>query len=227
MHVVSFALGVLCCLRGWGQLAWECRSYVTGPELPVIVSWGAEYRLLSEEWNPIRNNPHKLYCVHLGAPWITSHSTPQDQPGPYLRHCSVLTSIQWRASVTFLFTCMAILLRSLKVLHKEHEFAVSVRVLSVFFLLSGICFINSPGPEEEKLLGSILLPSYKISPCLTEDRVYRKFAFKAEHTNMRTYYFAADTRELMVQWMNALSLASILQEGSRYRTVGVTIIIIV
>jgi hypothetical protein len=46
--------------------------------------------------------------------------------------------------------------------------------------------------------------------------VYRKFAFKAEHTNMRTYYFAADTRELMVQWMNALSLASILQEGSRY-----------
>lgn len=76
-------------------------------------------------------------------------------------------------------------------------------------------FINLPGPEEEKLLGSILLPSYKISPCSTEDRVYRKFAFKAEHTNMRTYYFAADTRELMVQWMNALSLASILQEGSR------------
>jgi hypothetical protein len=56
--------------------------------------------------------------------------------------------------------------------------------------------------------------------------VYRKFAFKAEHTNMRTYYFAADTRELMVQWMNALSLASILQEGSRYGRVGVTIIII-
>ena len=98
---------------------------------------------------------------------------------------------------------------------------------STFFFLSDICFINPPGPEEEKLLGSILLPSYKISPCSTEDRVYRKFAFKAEHTNMRTYYFAADTRELMVQWMNALSLASILQEGSRYRTVGVTIIVIV
>jgi hypothetical protein len=46
--------------------------------------------------------------------------------------------------------------------------------------------------------------------------VYRKFAFKAEHTNMRTYHFAADNRDLMVQWMNALSLASILQEGSRY-----------
>ena len=31
-------------------------SYVTGPEVPVIVSWNEEYRLLSEEWNPIRNN---------------------------------------------------------------------------------------------------------------------------------------------------------------------------
>lgn len=126
-----------------------------------------------------------------------------------------------------LFTCVAILLRSLRVLHQEHEFTVSVPVLFTFFFLSGVCFINPPGPEEEKLLGSILLPSYKVSPCSTEDRVYRKFAFKAEHTNMRTYYFAADTRELMVQWMNALSLASILQEGSRYRTVGRTVIIIV
>jgi hypothetical protein len=120
---------------------------------------------------------------------------------------------------------MAILLQSLRVLDQEREFAV-VPMLSTFFL-SGFCFINPPGPEEEKLLGSILLPSYKVSPCSTEDRVYRKFAFKAEHTNMRTYYFAADTRELMVQWMNALSLASILQEGSRYRTVGVTIMIVV
>lgn len=69
--------------------------------------------------------------------------------------------------------------------------------------------------EEEKLLGSILLPSYKISPCCpSEDKVYRKFSFKAEHDNMRTYYFAADTRELMVQWMNALSLASILQQNN-------------
>jgi hypothetical protein len=85
-------------------------------------------------------------------------------------------------------------------------------ILSPVFIICVIC----KGPEEEKLLGSILLPSYKISPCSTEDRVYRKFAFKAEHTNMRTYHFAADTRELMVRWMNALSLASILQEGSRY-----------
>lgn len=70
--------------------------------------------------------------------------------------------------------------------------------------------------EEEKLLGSILLPSYKISPCGTDDKIYRKFSFKAEHANMRTYYFAADSQALMVQWMNALSLASILQESNKY-----------
>nr|CAD7425490.1 unnamed protein product [Timema monikensis] len=74
-----------------------------------------------------------------------------------------------------------------------------------------------PCQGEEKLLGSILLPSYKVSPCsAADDRVYRKFSFKAEHANMRTYYFSADSRELMVQWMNALSLASILQEGSSW-----------
>ncbi|XP_068082968.1 uncharacterized protein kmr [Anabrus simplex] len=85
-----------------------------------------------------------------------------------------------------------------------------------WFVLSEYCLFYYKGPEEEKLLGSILLPSYKISPCSAEDRVYRKFAFKAEHTNMRTYYFAADSRELMVQWMNALSLASILQESGSW-----------
>lgn len=69
------------------------------------------------------------------------------------------------------------------------------------------------GPEEEKLLGSILLPSYTISPCTPQvDRVYRKFSFKAEHANMRTYYFAADTQEIMVQWMHCMSLASVLQD---------------
>jgi hypothetical protein len=38
-----------------------------------------------------------------------------------------------------------------------------------------------PGPEEDRCSGSILLPSYKISPVSKDDGVYRKFAFKAEH----------------------------------------------
>lgn len=68
------------------------------------------------------------------------------------------------------------------------------------------------GPEEEKLLGSILLPSYRVTVCRPEDKINKKFAFKAEHANMRTYHFAADTREGMNQWVTALTLASLLQD---------------
>lgn len=64
---------------------------------------------------------------------------------------------------------------------------------------------------EERMLGSLLLPSYRISPCLNGDGISRKFAFKAEHSNMKSYYFAADSKEMQQQWMNALSLASIMQ----------------
>ncbi|CAK9188450.1 unnamed protein product [Ilex paraguariensis] len=79
-----------------------------------------------------------------------------------------------------------------------------------------LCCGKRDDSDEEKVLGSILLPSYKISPCTTiEGKLFRKkFSFKAEHANMRTYYFASDSREKMVQWMNAMSLASIAQDQS-------------
>ncbi|XP_039294554.1 uncharacterized protein LOC111059440 isoform X2 [Nilaparvata lugens] len=84
-----------------------------------------------------------------------------------------------------------------------------------WFVLSDYCLFYYKGQEEEKLLGSILLPSYRISPCSSDDKLYsRKFSFKAEHANMRTYYFAAESQQQMAQWMNALSLASILQDSA-------------
>ena len=86
---------------------------------------------------------------------------------------------------------------------------VQTRFYFIFFIFS-FC----AGPEEEKVLGSLLLPSYTIRPCLAgdRDRVYRKFAFKAQHRNTRSFYLAAESRESMIQWMNALSLAAILQD---------------
>ncbi|XP_050711566.1 uncharacterized protein LOC126995740 isoform X6 [Eriocheir sinensis] len=83
-----------------------------------------------------------------------------------------------------------------------------------WFVLSEYCLYYYKGPEEDKVLGSLPLPSFKISPVDSEDRVYRRHAFKAEHQNTRTYYFAAETREQMAHWMNALSLASILQKDT-------------
>ena len=84
-----------------------------------------------------------------------------------------------------------------------------------YFVLSEYCLSYYKSPHDEKASGSILLPSYRISPVSKEDGVPRKFAFKAEHHNMRTYFFAADSQSNMIQWMNALSLASILQSDKR------------
>ena len=88
-----------------------------------------------------------------------------------------------------------------------------------WFVLSEFCLFYYKSPDaEDKVLGSILLPSYKISPVDKNDNTgsrSKPYAFKAEHQNMRTYYFAAETKDSMLQWMNAMSLASILQNQPR------------
>lgn len=83
-----------------------------------------------------------------------------------------------------------------------------------WFVLSDYCLFYYKGPEEEKILGSILLPSYRVSMCPPDSKLGKKFAFKCEHTNMRTYYLAADSHEIMAEWVEALTMASILQSNS-------------
>lgn len=57
----------------------------------------------------------------------------------------------------------------------------------------------------------MLLPSYKVSACTAEDKVLRKFAFKLEHTNMRTYILAAPDQENMMKWVKALTMAALME----------------
>ncbi|XP_059610833.1 uncharacterized protein LOC132257812 [Phlebotomus argentipes] len=83
-----------------------------------------------------------------------------------------------------------------------------------WFVLSEYCLFYYKGPEEEKLLGSILLPSYRVAACSPEDKIYRKFAFKCEHVNMRTYWLSAETAESMGQWIRALIAATMMQCSS-------------
>ncbi|XP_055679091.1 uncharacterized protein LOC129787495 isoform X4 [Lutzomyia longipalpis] len=83
-----------------------------------------------------------------------------------------------------------------------------------WFVLSDYCLFYYKGPEEEKLLGSILLPSYRVGACSPEDKIYRKYAFKCEHVNMRTYWLAAETAESMGQWVRALTAATMMQCSS-------------
>ncbi|XP_051916502.1 pleckstrin homology domain-containing family A member 7-like isoform X12 [Hippocampus zosterae] len=77
-----------------------------------------------------------------------------------------------------------------------------------WFVLSEFCLFYYKDSREEAVLGSIPLPSYVISPVGPEDHVSRKYAFKAEHTGMRTYYFSADTQEDMNTWLRAMNQAA-------------------
>lgn len=83
-----------------------------------------------------------------------------------------------------------------------------------WFVLSEYCLFYYKGPEEEKIMGSVLLPSYRISACTADDRANRKYAFKCEHTNMRTYVLAAEGPDSMGQWVKALMMAALMQGSS-------------
>ncbi|XP_034626042.1 pleckstrin homology domain-containing family A member 7 isoform X8 [Trachemys scripta elegans] len=103
-----------------------------------------------------------------------------------------------------------------------------------WFVLSDYCLFYYKDSREETVLGSIPLPSYVISPVGPEDRINRKYSFKAvhtgmrayiynkssvigcqgEHSGMRTYYFSADTLEDMNDWIRAMNQATLMQTRS-------------
>jgi PH domain len=83
-----------------------------------------------------------------------------------------------------------------------------------WFVLSEYCLFYYKSPEEERIMGSVLLPSYKISVCTPDDKSNRKFSFKCEHINMRTYILAAENLEFMAQWVKGLTMASMMQGSS-------------
>lgn len=84
-----------------------------------------------------------------------------------------------------------------------------------WFVLSDYCLFYYKGPEEDKLLGSILLPSYLLSECMpSELKAYRKYSFKLEHKNMRTYYLASENGDYMRKWMRVIRAATLMQSFS-------------
>ncbi|CAH1393998.1 unnamed protein product [Nezara viridula] len=78
-------------------------------------------------------------------------------------------------------------------------------------VLSDYCLFYYKDQSEEKLLGSLILASYEISACNPEEKGFKKFSFKAEHANMKTFYFAAENQLHMEEWMKALKCASLLE----------------
>ncbi|XP_073406858.1 pleckstrin homology domain-containing family A member 7 isoform X2 [Dendrobates tinctorius] len=97
-----------------------------------------------------------------------------------------------------------------------------------WFLLSDYCLFYYKDSREEAVLGSIPLPSYIISVTGPEDRINRRYSFKAVHAGMRayiqqdslrdhpsvrTYYFSADTQEDMNGWIRVMNQAALVQNA--------------
>ncbi|XP_051889588.1 pleckstrin homology domain-containing family A member 5 isoform X1 [Pristis pectinata] len=87
-----------------------------------------------------------------------------------------------------------------------------------WFVLADLCLFYYRDEKEEGILGSILLPSFKITPVMPEDHINRKYAFKAAHPNMRTYYFYTETAKEMESWMKAMIEAALVQTEPVKRT---------
>ncbi|CAN9499090.1 unnamed protein product [Ophioblennius macclurei] len=79
-----------------------------------------------------------------------------------------------------------------------------------WFVLSDLCLFYYRDEKEEGILGSILLPSFHVSMLSVDDHVNRKYAFKATHPNMRTYYFCTDTAKEMDSWMKVMTDAALV-----------------
>ncbi|XP_047240886.1 pleckstrin homology domain-containing family A member 5-like isoform X3 [Girardinichthys multiradiatus] len=86
-----------------------------------------------------------------------------------------------------------------------------------WFVLSDLCLFYYRDEKEEGILGSILLPSFQISLLSVDDHINRKFAFKATHPNMRTYYFCTDTEKEMESWMKVMTDAANVHSGPTKR----------
>uniref|UniRef100_A0A8C5ADB8 Pleckstrin homology domain containing A5 n=1 Tax=Gadus morhua TaxID=8049 RepID=A0A8C5ADB8_GADMO len=91
-----------------------------------------------------------------------------------------------------------------------------------WFVLSDLCLFYYRDEKEEGILGSILLPSFHVSMLSVDDHINRKYAFKATHPNMRTYYFCTDTPKEMEAWMRAMTEAALVHSEPVKRFVFTT-----
>ncbi|GAB0093553.1 uncharacterized protein DMENIID0001_087120 [Sergentomyia squamirostris] len=149
--------------------------------------------------------------VPKGKPLQNNDKTPSPSHAPLDRKKSGGTPIALKSPVTKRPVSSPVTLSGW--LYKQGSEGLKVW-RKRWFVLSEYCLFYYKGPEEEKVLGSILLPSYRVAACSPEDKIYRKYAFKCEHVNMRTYWLSAETAESMGQWVRALTAATMMQCSS-------------
>ncbi|XP_078487832.1 uncharacterized protein LOC113474055 [Ciona intestinalis] len=73
-----------------------------------------------------------------------------------------------------------------------------------WFVLADFCLFYYKDAREGDVLGSIVLPSYRIST-VNPERHGRKYSFKIEHSGMRSYYISAESYHDMAEWIKLLT----------------------
>ncbi|XP_056140768.1 connector enhancer of kinase suppressor of ras 2-like [Lampris incognitus] len=87
---------------------------------------------------------------------------------------------------------------------KDAKSYFSQRWKKYWFILKDTCLYWYMNEEDEKAEGFVNLPEFKIDRA-TESK--RKFAFKACHPKIKSFYFAAENVDDMVRWLSRLTMA--------------------
>ncbi|XP_055971836.1 pleckstrin homology domain-containing family A member 7 isoform X3 [Sorex fumeus] len=151
-------------------------------------------------------------------------STLEAKPGPKIKPSNKVHSFGKRDQAIRRNLNIPVVMRGW--LHKQDSSGMRLWKRR-WFVLTDYCLFYYKDSREEAVLGSIPLPSYVVSPVTPEDRISRKYSFKAVHTGMRallsssgvggspaeqsgmrTYYFSADTLEDMNAWVRAMNQAA-------------------
>nr|XP_031315807.1 pleckstrin homology domain-containing family A member 7 isoform X1 [Camelus dromedarius] len=232
-------------LGGWRGTARGCCSHnqqTTAFRHPVSGQFSPENSefILQEEPNPHmskqeRNQRPSSMVSETSTAGTTS--TVEAKPGPkILKSSNKVHSFGKRDQAIRRNPNVPVVVRGW--LHKQDSSGMRLWKRR-WFVLADYCLFYYKDSREEVVLGSIPLPSYVISPVTPEDRISRKYSFKAVHTGMRaliynssaggsqaeqsgmrTYYFSADTQEDMNAWVRAMNQAAqVLSRSSLKRDV--------
>uniref|UniRef100_A0A7N6BVN8 Connector enhancer of kinase suppressor of Ras 2b n=1 Tax=Anabas testudineus TaxID=64144 RepID=A0A7N6BVN8_ANATE len=204
-----------------GSLADRCKKIHAGDEViqvnhQTVVGWQ-----LKNLVNLLRGDPAGVTLTLKKRPQSTLTSTP-----------ALLKNMRWKPLALQVFERSSLLSRSKKKTaspmssiskrriscrdlgqgdcegwlwkKKDAKTYFSQKWKKYWFILKNTCLYWYMNEEDEKAEGFVSLPEFKIDRA-TECR--RKFAFKACHPKIKTFYFAAENVDDMSRWLSRLSMA--------------------
>uniref|UniRef100_A0A6Q2XFB8 Connector enhancer of kinase suppressor of Ras 2b n=1 Tax=Esox lucius TaxID=8010 RepID=A0A6Q2XFB8_ESOLU len=205
-----------------GSLADRCKKIHAGDEViqvnhQTVVGWQ-----LKNLVNSLRGDPGGVTLTLKKRPQSTLTSTP-----------ALLKNMRWKPLALQMFERSSLLSRSRKKSKGGSLSSISKRRISCkdlgrgecegwlwkkkdaksyfsqkwkkyWFILKDTCLYWYMNEEDEKAEGFVSLPEFKIDRA-SECR--RKYAFKACHPKIKSFYFAADNMDDMNRWLSRLTMA--------------------